>query len=322
MQALIARELQRGAIDEAVAHWKRLALVERRSLVGADALLQMLPRIRQRCGSGELELALDQLLADPKVRGDAELLLRVAEPAIQSGGTRAREAAEALDELRGLTPEQRQRADALLRHAGLADDAEPGESAPLAGAAGEGEAFFAEQDRSAFGAIDPATELTEFAALREDGTLSEPALFTSAVVRSGVPLALRDDALALELEGRGRRKLAYARIRGVACAGVRGLAVKPVLVVDLLLSDPKPGDTPLDLVRLRSDAFDPLRFAPDAGGALPALRAFVSELARRAGVALLPAGADERIETFASLDDYQRRVLQVRAAEEPKPKPG
>jgi hypothetical protein len=123
----------------------------------------------------------------------------------------------------------------------------------------------------------------------------------------------------LEIEGRGRRKLAYSRVRRVAFAGVRGLAAKPVLVVDLLLSDPKPAEAPLEIVRLRSDAFDPLRLAPNADGALQALVTFVIELARRAQVDVVPPNASGRVETFASLDDYQHRVLRVRGPARSEP---
>jgi membrane associated rhomboid family serine protease len=319
MQALIASELRRGALDEAVAHWKRLVQVERNNSIGADLLLQLLPRIRQRCGGNEHELALGQLLSDRKVRGDAELLLRVAEPAIHCGGARARQAAEALAELRNLTPELQRRADELVRRVGLTSQEVVEASAASAIAAGESDAFYAEQDRSAFGEIDPATELTERTVLREDGTLAEPALFPSVSSRSGVPLALQDEGIVLEIEGRGRRKLAYSRVRRVAFAGVRGLAAKPVLVVDLLLSDPKPAEAPLEIVRLRSDAFDPLRLAPNADGALQALVTFVIELARRAQVDVVPPNASGRVETFASLDDYQHRVLRVRGPARSEP---
>ncbi len=315
MQALIASELRRGAVDEAVSHWQRIAQVERRAVLEAETLLLLVPRIQQHCGEAELQLALEQLLRDPKLECNAELLLRVAELAAPQGGKLAREAVETLRELHDLAPAQQRLVAELARRAGLAAEGESAEATPVS-ASGAG-AFYEEQDRSAFGSLAEATELTELTSLQEIETLPEARLFPAVTVRAGVPLELREDGIVLEIDARGRRKLPYARVRGVAFAGVRGLAPRAILVIDLLLSDPTPSAQPLEVVRLRSDGFNPLRLAPEAKGALEGLQSFVSELARRARVEVIPPAALGRVATYDSLAEYERRVLRVSSGDKP-----
>ncbi len=134
-------------------------------------------------------------------------------------------------------------------------------------------------------------------------------------VREAVPRALEADALVLEVEGRGAIRLRLARIHAIALAGVRGVSDragdKPVLLVDLLLS--AEAEPALQVLRLRSDRFDPRRLAPAAESSpLVALRAFVASLAAAAHAPLLPAAdvtGDAPLRIYRDRASYEREVL-------------
>jgi hypothetical protein len=107
-------------------------------------------------------------------------------------------------------------------------------------------------------------------------------------MREATPRALDGDTLVLDVPGRGPIRLPLTRIHAVALVGVRGISEragdKPVLLVDLCLS--AEGEPELQVLRLRSDRFDPRRVAPSAETSpLKALRAFVGTLGGRARVA-------------------------------------
>jgi len=131
-------------------------------------------------------------------------------------------------------------------------------------------------------------------------------------VSAATPVQLGPDALVLEVEGRGRAKLAYAKIDAVAAAGVRGLSQsgKAVLLIDLAIGFAK-GEGELRIVRLRADDFDPRVLVEGTSSPLAALRALVAELrARTRGVALpreSEPSAPFRI--FAELAEYEREAL-------------
>ena len=74
-----------------------------------------------------------------------------------------------------------------------------------------------------------------------------------------LPLRLREDSLSLEVDGRGKTRLRHGRVEAVAAAAVRGLSAKSVLLVDLALNWNDAAGRPLQVVRLRSDRFDPRR---------------------------------------------------------------
>ena len=86
---------------------------------------------------------------------------------------------------------------------------------------------------------------------------------------------------------------------------------KPVLLVDLCLS--AEGEPALQVLRLRSDRFDPRRLAPKPEESpLKALRAFVGALAAAAHAPMLPAddvSGEAPLRIFRDLASYQREVL-------------
>jgi hypothetical protein len=137
--------------------------------------------------------------------------------------------------------------------------------------------------------------------------------FASLKTTEATPLALLDGALRISLEGGRTAQLPLARVDAVALAAVRGLAAKPVLVVDLLLGWRSLAGGELRCVRLRSDRFDPRRLAP-APDPLSALRALVAQLVAATGAATLHAADPARqdaLTPFADLATYEREVLEV-----------
>jgi membrane associated rhomboid family serine protease len=135
-------------------------------------------------------------------------------------------------------------------------------------------------------------------------------------VREALPRTLESDALLLEVPGRKPVRLPLTKLHAVALAGVRGLSErsdKPVLIVDLLLS--AEAEPELQLLRLRSDRFDPRRLCvvPEASP-LKALRSFVTALATAAHAPLLPSpevAGDVPLHIFRDLATYEREVLRA-----------
>jgi membrane associated rhomboid family serine protease len=153
------------------------------------------------------------------------------------------------------------------------------------------------------------------AALHEEKPEPDAKPLRALRVREAAPRALEAGALVLEVPGRGAVRLPLTRIHAVALVGVRGISEragdKPVLLVDLCLS--AEGEPELQVLRLRSDRFDPRRVAPGAEPSpLKALRAFVAALAAAAHAPLLPAddvAGEGPLRIFRDLATYQREVL-------------
>jgi hypothetical protein len=188
-----------------------------------------------------------------------------------------------------------------------------GEAIELAPEPGEPEPSAALPDPERSG---PAAFLDAFhAALHEDEPKPDGPPLRALRVREATPRALEGDSLVLDVPERGAVRLPLTRIHAVALAGVRGLSDragdKAVLLVDLCLS--AEGEPELQVLRLRSDRFDPRRVAPSAESSpLAALRAFVGTLAAAAHAPLLPAAdvaGDAPLRIFRDLASYQREVL-------------
>ncbi len=131
-------------------------------------------------------------------------------------------------------------------------------------------------------------------------------------VSTAVPLQLDDAAIVLEIEGRGRAKLAYHKIDAVSAAGVRGISQsgKAVLLIDLAIGFAA-GEGELRVVRLRADGFDPRTLTVGQGSPLAALRVLVSELRTRTrGIPLPPESeAKAPFRIYADLASYEREAL-------------
>jgi membrane associated rhomboid family serine protease len=132
-------------------------------------------------------------------------------------------------------------------------------------------------------------------------------------IMDAVPVRLRDDALSLEVDGRGKTRLRFERIEALAAGAVRGIGSRPVLVVDLALNWNDAAGRPLQVVRLRSDRFDPRRLVEGAEKPLDALCRLVETLLDATGAAPLPdrdtVCGRPRFPVHESLEAYERDAL-------------
>lgn len=171
------------------------------------------------------------------------------------------------------------------------------------------------------GSVDSNPMLEDFGAIEIES--DEPApVFAPAPrplrVMEAVPLRLRDDAISLDVDGRGKTRLRFDRVQAVSAGAVRGIGAKPVLLVDLALNWNDADGRPLQLVRLRSDRFDPRRLVDGEKQPLEALRRLVETLVDAAGAAPLPdrdtACGRPSFAVHESLDAYERDVLGAAAS--------
>jgi hypothetical protein len=131
-------------------------------------------------------------------------------------------------------------------------------------------------------------------------------------VNEAQPERLAEDAIVLDIAGRGRAKLAYSKIDAVAAAGVKGLSAsgKAVLLIDLAIGYAA-GEGEMRVVRLRADAFDPRTLVEGQASPLGALRALVATLRARTRGAALPREHDANapFKIYADLASYEREAL-------------
>jgi membrane associated rhomboid family serine protease len=330
--------------DPAVALWCALVATGPAPAATTDKLLQLASWVRAAGHAGEGTAALHAALqgADATAaariarsarRSDPVICYRAAERALEGAGLGASDKA-ALEGLRleaerevaargfilvpGAAPPPNLRAPAS---ASATRVTAPGPARPLA----LGEAIelapepelapppvaLPDPERSGDGAFLDAFH----AALHEDEPKPDGPPLRSLRVREALPRALQGDTLVLDVPERGAIRLRLTRIHAVALAGVRGISEragdKPVLLVDLCLS--AEGEPELQVLRLRSDRFDPRRVAPSAETSpLKALRTFVGTLAAAAHAPLLPAddvAGEAPLRIFRDLATYQREVL-------------
>ena len=133
----------------------------------------------------------------------------------------------------------------------------------------------------------------------------------SVRVRNAIPLRLEPDAIVIEVDGRGKNRMPLDRIEALSAAAVCGIADKPVLIVDLVLNWNTAGE-PLKLIRMRSDRFDPMPLAPDAGSPLDALRSALAQMLDRSNARPLPdrdSATGAPFGSYSDLASYQATVL-------------
>jgi tetratricopeptide (TPR) repeat protein len=160
---------------------------------------------------------------------------------------------------------------------------------------------------------DPIIELTEELLVVDDEPPAEPVL-RSAKVLEGVPLGIGEEALEVEIDGRGVGRIPYSRIEALAVAAVSGLSARPVLVMDLVLNWKADPAEPLKLIRIKGNLFDPLSLAPEAESPLHALKEIIATIADRSGAECLPdsaAVAGDPFRRFQDLAQYEQAILGI-----------
>ena len=161
------------------------------------------------------------------------------------------------------------------------------------------------------GTASPADEV------HEDPEPTPPegaALFSDLKVLPGRPVSLDDDVLVLSVAKGRSAKIELELVQAIAVAEVSGLADEPIVVIDLALDWQSAGDGPLRVVRIRSDELDAGALAPGIDDPGEALRSVLARLMEHTSAIPLPdpeSALGVMIHSFATVDDYERDVLQI-----------
>jgi hypothetical protein len=317
MLAVIRHELESRDGNAALRHWLKLLETGYEIAIEPELLLKLAALLRAADQEPACAATLRKALDAAKSAG---ALTELARACIEFDRETAEEAAwralgradlgptgrEALLELLArLYPAEAARGELLLLEADAIQEAR-GESSGEAEAGPEPEA----------GPPEPAAEPEAWvdAALGPGPGEGE----RRARVLEALPLEFEATALRVEVIGVGKKRVRFSSLDAIAVAAVQGLAPGPVIVIDLLLNWTTMPEEPLRIVRLRSDRFEPHRFAPEASSPMEALRAFLRELSARADTTLIPdrrAALGQPFVAFAALGLYQSEVLRVGAVE-------
>jgi membrane associated rhomboid family serine protease len=159
---------------------------------------------------------------------------------------------------------------------------------------------------------DPILEMSEELLLEDEPEIPLP--LRSAKILEGVPVGIGEEALEVDIQGRGRGRIPYERIEALAVAAVSGLSARPVLVMDLILNWKADSGEPFKLIRITANRFDPLPLSPGAGSPLQALKDTIATVQQRSGATCLPDPASvlgSPFRRFESLAEYEAEVLGI-----------
>jgi len=322
---VIWREVRAGEKEAAVSHWQALSDTGAR-VWGEPLLLLRLggwlrDAKRTDAASSALRSVLDGCPEDPGVAMQVARLAHSFDPAM------ALQAAEIALAAPGLEPAERSALEAIVAGAGDQDE----ERGISLASSGYSEASLETPEALDHGAVDLAAisedpelrglEAEPVAALDLDEK-EEPASFGPPTRRTlrvmeAVPLELDEEALWLDVEGKGRTRLPLSRVDAVAAAGVHGLSRRAVILIDLALDWTADGESSLRVLRLRSDRFDPRTLVGDSASPLEATGQLVSNLIRRARALPLPDPDSARGQPFKIFRDLAGYEEQVLGAERP-----
>jgi hypothetical protein len=166
-------------------------------------------------------------------------------------------------------------------------------------------------------AADPASApMTSVPASPEEfaiGVGETPRTLRSLKALTATPVDAREGWIEIDVEGRGKTKLPLERIQAIVMAGVSGIAVRPILVVDLALNWTDAAHEPLKVIRFRSDQFDPRSFEPGEVNPLDALTAWVRRLQIRSEATCLPSRdiLEGSFARYDSVESYENEVLMA-----------
>lgn len=138
--------------------------------------------------------------------------------------------------------------------------------------------------------------------------------FFGVKVIEAVPVDLGDDKLVLQRPDGKRARIAYRAISALSVAAVGGLGSKPILIIDLILNWDDPTAEQLQLIRLRSDAFDVRSLISSEMRSVDAFRALQEQLLARTDAQPVPdrdAVRGRPFRKYADIDRYQREVLEI-----------
>jgi membrane associated rhomboid family serine protease len=300
MLQLVREEIRRGAEDVGVSHWRELTQHQPEARVELPLLLKLIPFIHRIDGKSAAVLALQQAMDCGEDGPSSREAADIARLAVDLEAGIARAAAERA--LADETLAEARRADMESLVQKLSADKKAAMPAQEEDKELPVNVFFAEQDRSDFGDVG---DLTQFGA--------PGSAFPSDLVAPATPVTLESDTLVLEIEGGGFRSVPYLAVSVVSVAGVGGFGPRPIIIVDVFVTDPANSELGLCIYRLRCDRFDPRRLISDEKDPMVALRSFLEQILKRTQARPLPDRAAARanpVKVFESLDAYQAWVSE------------
>ncbi|MEM1201899.1 MAG: hypothetical protein AAGN66_01570 [Acidobacteriota bacterium] len=131
-----------------------------------------------------------------------------------------------------------------------------------------------------------------------------------------VPRAVDAAALAIEIQGQGRRRLAVANVQTLAAGMIDDGSGAPYVVIDLLVDSLWAEREEIRTVRFRTCDFDPGALVPEAADPQIALGTFLETLLATSQAQPLPvpeAVVGRPFQGFASVAEYESRVLELRS---------
>jgi membrane associated rhomboid family serine protease len=152
----------------------------------------------------------------------------------------------------------------------------------------------------------------KFGGLKEKAQVAAPTADRSVKFTPATPVSLKEEKLALNVEGVGERVLSLDRIQSIAVAEITSLEDLPYLLIDLFLDDPKSDASVVRSIRLLSSGFDPRTFFPDIQDPREALKAFISNLLESSGAAPYPDKESVLLSppvSFRSMEEYEESIL-------------
>jgi hypothetical protein len=312
MQHIIRVLAGAGMPDHAAELWSELRGALPSALVDPSALVRVAPALQSAGRPDQVAEALRDAV-NPRNSGlTPGLAVRVAEMARGLDPPTALAAAhQAL-----VSPDLHEAKRARLREM-IAEIEQAGAAAAAGNPAPGGEAqreARSEPAQARSAAPPAAAEAADRATADVLETHAPAGRFIDIKVTEGAPEGLLDEAIALALPDERKARLAYAKIEALAVAEVRGLAIHPVVLVDLVLNWKESGESVLRVLRMRSDAFDARSLEPTQTDEVEAFRAFLAELLTHSNAIPLPDFESARgvhLHGFESLEAYQREVLQV-----------
>lgn len=139
-----------------------------------------------------------------------------------------------------------------------------------------------------------------------------PTADQSLKVTHATPVSLKEEKLAMNVEGAGERVLSLNRIQSIAVAEIASLEDIPYLLIDLFLDDPKSSASDVRSIRLLSSGFEPRTFFPDIEDSREALKAFISNLLESSGATAYPDKESALLSpprSFRSMEEYEESIL-------------
>jgi hypothetical protein len=307
VQPIIRKLASGGKPERAAELWLELHSAVPDARVDPGALVRIVPALAARATPEQVVDALREAVHPDNSGLSPGLAVRVAELALERDPRTALCAAHRALASADLDAAKRARLEDLVA------ELERSEAEAATGAPAEGPKVAAPK---ADPVAAPEAALTRAAVAASLQAPTPVTRFVDIQPTEAMPTRLREEDIRLQLCGGRKVRVAYTGITALAVAQVSGVAVQPIVVIDLVLNWEESEESTLRVVRLRSDGFDPRMVMEAPVEEDEALRAFLAELFARSNAVPLPdpdSVLGVRLRAFDDIATYEREVLQVKS---------